>query len=66
MEQIEKLVEMNNSFYPGAPLSSSMGLGVCEAGERLDEAVARADAAMYEAKRQHFESQGHDRRQSRG
>ena len=65
MEQIEKLVEMNNSFYPGAPLSFSMGLGVCEAGERLDEAVARADAAMYEAKRQHFESQGHDRRQSR-
>lgn len=43
-----------------------MGLGVCEAGERLDEAVARADAAMYEAKRQHFESQGDDRRQSRG
>ena len=33
---------------------------------RLDEAVARADAAMYEAKRQHFESQGHDRRQPRG
>lgn len=65
LENIQRIVELNNSFYGGTPLSFSMGLAVCEAGERLEDAIASADAAMYVAKRQHYESQGRDRRNSR-
>ena len=50
MEQIQKLVEVNNTFYPGAHLSLSMGLGTARAGERLEQAIQRADQMMYRAK----------------
>ncbi|MDY8108631.1 sensor domain-containing diguanylate cyclase [Fulvimarina sp. 2208YS6-2-32] len=62
MRQIEKLVAINNKFYPGARLSFAMGLAVCEKDERLEDAVQRADEFMYEAKRSYYESSARNRR----
>ena len=54
MEAIERLAEINNQFYPGSPLSFSMGAATSEPGERLENVVKRADLAMFEAKRAHY------------
>lgn len=51
MENIERLLELNNQFYPGIPLSFSMGAATSQPGERLEGVVRRADQIMYEAKR---------------
>ena len=65
MRQIEKLVAINNKFYPGENLSFALGMAVCEKGERLEDAVNRADGAMYESKRAYYERADRDRRRSR-
>lgn len=54
MDAIEKLAEINNQFYPGSPLSFSMGAATSQPGERLENVVKRADLAMFEAKRAHY------------
>jgi diguanylate cyclase (GGDEF)-like protein len=54
IETIRQLVELNNQFYPGAPLSFSMGTATCERSERLESAVRRADLLMYEEKRTQY------------
>ncbi len=54
VERLERLVELNNQFYSNLPLSFALGLATCQAGERLEDAVRRADAQMYEAKRKHY------------
>ena len=51
MESIENLLEVNNQFYSGRPLSFSMGMATSRSGERLEAAATRADLQMYEAKR---------------
>ena len=43
MEEIRRLTELNNQFYPGMPLSLSMGAATGRSGERLEEVVRRAD-----------------------
>lgn len=55
LENVRKLIELNNQFYGGPPLSFSMGLATCKEGERLDAALKRADMEMYEDKRRHYE-----------
>ena len=50
VESLRKVVELNNQFYAGTPLSFAVGIATCRAGERLEEAVKRADGLMYEAK----------------
>ncbi len=62
VEQIEKVVELNNQFYPGTALSLSIGHATCLQGERLSDLVKVADSRMYEAKRAHYEDQGDRRR----
>ncbi|VVE44746.1 histidine kinase [Pandoraea commovens] len=62
IESIRQLVELNNSFYPGTPLSFSMGMATCEAGERLEAAIQRADLLMYEEKRNHYAGSVNERR----
>ena len=52
-----QLVELNNQFYPGSPLSFSMGAATCQRGERLEAGVKRADLLMYEEKRATYASQ---------
>lgn len=56
LESIENLLEVNNQFYTGLPLSFSMGLATGEPGERLESVVKRADLLMYEAKRAYYAS----------
>ena len=54
MDAIYRLVEVNNQFYPGLPLSLSMGAATSEPGERLEDVARRADFRMFEAKRAHY------------
>jgi hypothetical protein len=51
IDTIRQLVELNNQFYPGTPLSFSMGAATVQRGERLEAGVQRADLLMYEDKR---------------
>ncbi|MCY1179290.1 putative diguanylate cyclase DgcQ [compost metagenome] len=62
VEQIEQVVELNNTFYPGVRLSFSIGHATCVQGERLTDSVKVADSRMYEAKRAHYEALGNERR----
>jgi diguanylate cyclase (GGDEF)-like protein len=59
---IERLVEVNNQFYAGVPMSLTMGAATAAPGERLEDTVKRADRLMYEAKRAYYEAGDHDRR----
>ena len=54
MDSIENLLEVNNQFYTGLPLSFAMGAATSQPGERLEGVVKRADLLMYEAKRAHY------------
>jgi diguanylate cyclase (GGDEF)-like protein len=54
MESLQKLVEINNQFYPGKMLSLSMGAATSEPGERLEDVVKRADLLMFDAKRAYY------------
>lgn len=60
MEEIRRLTELNNQFYPGMVLSLSMGAATSAFGERLEDVVRRADAAMYEAKREFYSDLAND------
>jgi len=57
IDAVGKLVEMNNQFYPGSPLSFSMGMATCQRGDRLEAGVQRADLQMYDEKRSHYANQ---------
>jgi diguanylate cyclase (GGDEF)-like protein len=61
MENIERLVALNNQFYPGVPLSLSMGAATAQGDERLETVVKRADLLMYEKKRAYYTA-ANDRR----
>lgn len=62
LESIQKLVELNNQYYSGVTLSLSMGMASSEPGERMESLVQRADARMYEAKREYYLKVAGDRR----
>lgn len=62
LERVLSLVELNNQYYPGVTLSLAMGCATAQKGERLEAAVTRADAAMFENKRAFYTSSGLDRR----
>jgi diguanylate cyclase (GGDEF)-like protein len=64
VDNLQRLVEINNQFYPGKPLSLSVGAATARPGERLEEAVKRADLLMFEAKRAYYSSEAYDRRRS--
>ncbi|WP_262296457.1 sensor domain-containing diguanylate cyclase [Microvirga sesbaniae] len=54
MEGIENMLEVNNQFYTGLPLSFAMGAATSQPGERLEAVVKRADLLMYQAKRAYY------------
>jgi diguanylate cyclase (GGDEF)-like protein len=54
VDQISGLIEINNQFYSSVPLRISVGLATAEPNERLELAIRRADARMYEAKRLYY------------
>jgi diguanylate cyclase (GGDEF)-like protein len=65
MENVRKLIDINNQYYSSQPLSLSMGAATSEAGERLETTVQRADAGMYDAKREYYANiPGNERRQA--
>jgi diguanylate cyclase (GGDEF)-like protein len=66
MEAIQKLTEINNQFYPGSPLSFSMGAATAQPGERLEAVAKRADLAMFENKRAHYSQAMQARRARHG
>jgi diguanylate cyclase (GGDEF)-like protein len=47
---LERLLALNNQYYPGAPLSLASGAATRGSGETLEETVRRADLIMYRAK----------------
>ncbi len=51
MENIQKLIALNNQFYSSSTLSVSMGMATSAVGERLEQVVKRADSEMYKDKR---------------
>jgi diguanylate cyclase (GGDEF)-like protein len=57
MENIAKLLELNNQFYSGQPLSLAMGAATSTPGERLEATLRRADMAMYEHKKACYNEQ---------
>jgi len=65
IERVHALLELNNQFYPGEPLSLAMGYAVGQRGERLEATVSRADEQMLVDKREFYASSGHDRRVTR-
>jgi diguanylate cyclase (GGDEF)-like protein len=50
LADIEKLVALNNTYYPGAPLSLATGAATRLVGETFEDAIRRADLLMYRAK----------------
>ena len=61
--QVQELLQLNNQFHGGEPLSLSMGWAVWRAGgERLEACVHRADTMMYQHKRRYYQAREHDRR----
>jgi diguanylate cyclase (GGDEF)-like protein len=62
VEQIGKVVDLNNQFYPGTRLSLSIGHATCLQGERLSDIVKLADSRMYEAKRGYYATLANERR----
>ena len=63
MDNIHKLVEINNQFYSGSTLSFSMGAATSRPGERLEAVAKRADLLMFKAKRDYYAAAEHDRRE---
>jgi diguanylate cyclase (GGDEF)-like protein len=63
MENIDKLVAINNQFYKGLPLGVSMGAATSRPGERLESVTKRADLLMFEAKRAYYSAVDNDRRE---
>jgi diguanylate cyclase (GGDEF)-like protein len=64
MNQIEKLIEVNNQFYSTQALSLSMGAATGSQGEQLESVCKRADLKMYAAKREYYARSAADRRES--
>ena len=60
-----EIVELNNQFHTGCPLSMSIGVATSRPGERLEAVARRADLAMYEAKKLFYEQARQERRSRR-
>jgi diguanylate cyclase (GGDEF)-like protein len=61
-ERIETLLELNNQFYAGNPITLSIGLATCTSGAQLEQCVQQADRAMYEEKARYYNNSTYDRR----
>ena len=54
IEDIRRLVDLNNQYYSGSALSLSLGAATSMPGETLEDVVKRADARMYEEKHRYY------------
>ena len=53
VNRIQTMVDLNNKFYSGPPLSVALGVATSQPGITLDKVVSRADDAMYLDKERH-------------
>ena len=54
VEDIQRLVEINNQYYSQLKLNLSIGSATSMPGEKLETVAKRADLLMYENKRQQY------------
>ncbi len=54
IENINRLMAMNNQYYSKLPLSIALGAATSEPGESMEAVVRRADLAMYAEKEKHY------------
>ena len=64
IERLQTLIDLNNQFYGGVPLSFAFGMASCASGDRLEATVNQADRAMYTAKKAYYTAEGTNRRQA--
>ncbi|MGB6243266.1 MAG: sensor domain-containing diguanylate cyclase [Castellaniella sp.] len=64
LDNIRSLVELNNQYYSGAPISVSAGLAVCRNSAELELAMKAADQAMYADKMAYYQTYARERRYS--
>ncbi len=57
-DTINELLKINNQFYSSAPLRMSFGIATSESGETVEGVIRRADAQMYERKREYYAAHG--------
>jgi len=60
--QLREVLALNNQIHDGAPLQLSIGEATGHTGECLQALIHRADARMYDAKREAYAARGVDRR----
>lgn len=53
LENISRIIELNNQFYGEPNLSVSMGVATIRHPERIEDGVRQADLKMYQDKRMH-------------
>ena len=63
-ERILSMLDLNNQFYPGQPVSLAMGVASCGSGDMVEAAIHRADQAMYAEKIRYYQDKGIERRSS--
>jgi diguanylate cyclase (GGDEF)-like protein len=54
--RVSHMIDINNKFYQGVPLSLSLGAGTGQKGDSLETIQRQADDRMYEQKRQHHKN----------
>lgn len=54
VDDLRRVIDLNNQFYPGTPLSFAIGVAASHHSEGLEEVVKRADHLMYRAKRMFY------------
>ncbi len=60
--RVESVMELNNQFYAGHRLSLAIGHATCLSASDVEDALHRADRAMFEAKEQFYKTSKFDRR----
>ena len=61
-ERIESMLELNNQFYPGQPLSMAIGYATCNTAGQVEVTIHNADQAMFAAKGKFYTSSPLERR----
>jgi diguanylate cyclase (GGDEF)-like protein len=59
---VEKLVTLNNQFYPGVPLSFAIGTATRHSEESIEDTIKRADLLMYRSKQDYYSQSASDLR----
>ena len=60
LDNLGRLLALNNQFHPGASLSLATGAATRQHGETLEDAIKRADLLMYRAKNDYHSRSAED------